>query len=840
MPSEPSQEMRYRAALTDYRRADLDAAAQQAQLGSARSSYPWKQRFELLYAQVLLAKNQVDSASKILNSPGLRSAPDIGLRARRRMLEGNVFFKRAHFKEAHDALAESFTEASEASALDTQTEIQLLRAAIYWRERNLEAGYPFARSALDLAVKNKDTFHQAAALLNLGGFSIRRLRYDEAVPIFERVLILSEHSDAALLKSPALGNLALCYARLGDSERAIDARRQVIEFQRKAGLRSYLMESLGEMGTLYVLSDRPSEAVPWFRQAYEMALQTQSSAERALWSSNLAQGLAAAGQWDEAEKANGEALRLRSELHDPLGIAFGKLTSGHIRAGRRDHEGAIADFQEALATSSDSNLVWDAHAGLARVYRDSDRIALSRSHYEMALRAIESTTSDLLQTKYKITFLAHLIRFYQDYVRDLVHDGQDAEALEVADSTHARILSERMMSRQNAPRATSGVAQQVSRDFDGVVLCYWLSPAGSYLWALERGRIHRFDLPPAEKINSLVEAHTKFLVDRLGDPLRTSHFAAKELYDVLLRPAEHLIAKGANVILVPDGALNALNFETLVASEPKPHYWIEDAIISIAPSLHLLDGQGSLSERPASLLLIGDPVSADPEFPKLRFAAAEMAMIKRYFPTNAVLQRAGEAARPDSYQSANPAAFRLIHFTAHASANRESPLESAIVLSPDRGQFKLYSHDIAAKPLSADLVTISACRSAGARSYAGEGLVGFSWAFLKAGASNVIAGLWDVSDRSTADLMNELYYGVMEEKLAPPDALRQAKLKSLRSGGVGAKPFYWAPFQTYSRVYTSARSSRARTRTPTALREHPRRPTPSSVPKPGNVPRHKV
>ena len=40
---------------------------------------------------------------------------------------------------------------------------------------------------------------------------------------------------------------------------------------------------------------------------------------------------------------------------------------------------------------------------------------------------------------------------------------------------------------------------------------------------------------------------------------------------------------------------------------------------------------------------------------------------------------------------------------------------------------------------------------------AGEGLVGFAWAFLRAGAQRVIAGLWDVDDRSTADLMGRVY-----------------------------------------------------------------------------------
>ena len=54
-------------------------------------------------------------------------------------------------------------------------------------------------------------------------------------------------------------------------------------------------------------------------------------------------------------------------------------------------------------------------------------------------------------------------------------------------------------------------------------------------------------------------------------------------------------------------------------------------------------------------------------------------------------------------------------------------------------------------------MTVSACRSAGERVYAGEGLVGFAWAFLRAGARRVVAGLWDVDDRSTADLMDAIY-----------------------------------------------------------------------------------
>lgn len=128
--------------------------------------------------------------------------------------------------------------------------------------------------------------------------------------------------------------------------------------------------------------------------------------------------------------------------------------------------------------------------------------------------------------------------------------------------------------------------------------------------------------------------------------------------------------------------------------------------------------------------------------------------------------------------------------------NSESPLDSAVILSQDGSGYKLYARDILEQSLSADLVTISACRGAGERTYAGEGLVGFAWAFLRAGAQRVIAGLWDVDDRSTAALMGRVY-----EKLAdgssPGAALRSAKLEMIRSGTPTAKPYYWAPFQLF-------------------------------------------
>jgi len=98
-------------------------------------------------------------------------------------------------------------------------------------------------------------------------------------------------------------------------------------------------------------------------------------------------------------------------------------------------------------------------------------------------------------------------------------------------------------------------------------------------------------------------------------------------------------------------------------------------------------------------------------------------------------------------------------------------------------------------------VTIAACYGGGTRSYAGEGLVGLSWAFLRAGAHNVIGALWEVSDESAPRLMDGLYQG-LQDGLPPSAALRQAKLKLLHGAGTAAgefrRPFFWGSFQLYT------------------------------------------
>src|SRR5262249_19048312 len=108
----------------------------------------------------------------------------------------------------------------------------------------------------------------------------------------------------------------------------------------------------------------------------------------------------------------------------------------------------------------------------------------------------------------------------------------------------------------------------------------------------------------------------------------------------------------------------------------------------------------------------------------------------------------------------------------------------------------------------------------------GEGLVGFSWAFLRAGARRVIAGLWDADDRATGELMDRVYAGLAAGD-RPARALRQAKLAMLHRGGASAAPYNWAPFElvTVTVPYPAAASRSAPDRPCTAA--PPAEPSPS-------------
>jgi CHAT domain-containing protein len=127
--------------------------------------------------------------------------------------------------------------------------------------------------------------------------------------------------------------------------------------------------------------------------------------------------------------------------------------------------------------------------------------------------------------------------------------------------------------------------------------------------------------------------------------------------------------------------------------------------------------------------------------------------------------------------------------------NSQYPELSGLLLTQDSKSVEdgvLYTGEILALELNAQLVTLSACETALGKKVEGEGVRGLSTAFLFAGAKNVIASLWKVSDESTAELMIEFYTELLSGK-DKATSLRLAKLRLIKSEAF-SHPYYWAPF----------------------------------------------
>jgi len=352
-------------------------------------------------------------------------------------------------------------------------------------------------------------------------------------------------------------------------------------------------------------------------------------------------------------------------------------------------------------------------------------------------------------------------------------------------------------------------SRQIAQRVDATLLFYWLGEKQSYLWAISPARIAVFALPPRREIADRVGNYGRKIIS-LRNMQRTGDQDGVWLYKTLIAPASAEIDHKKQVIILDEGELSELNFESLLAPDREGrsvetdagvHYLIEDMTLVSAPSLAMLKLPKPQRDRGGKILLLGDPVSAGEEFPSLPLFGFEMKKIESHFEKDRNAVIAGQQATPATYLASDPAQYSYIHFVSHAVASRIVPLDSAIVLSGSIGaenSFKLYARDIIEHPIDARLVTISACYGSGTRLYAGEGLVGLSWAFMHAGAQRVIGALWEVSDESTPRLMDGLYQGI-EDGESPEDSLRKAKLQLLHSQSRFSLPFYWATLQIYDR-----------------------------------------
>ncbi len=657
--------------------------------------------------------------------------------------------------------------------------------------------------ALFLARQRNDRDQEAAALVNLARLAMSRERFDAAIDQNQVALRLSRSMGKLTFVATALGNMGWSYFELGDFDNALDFYKQGAQASAESGLSGYSAYWFSGVANSYVALREYTPAEELARTTLKRAHELKDAETITVCLNTLTEIMLRTGRLGEAEQHNQEALKMEEEGQDKFGTLDSLLLAGHIADAQKRFSDAENFFQRVLVDpTAETRRRWEAEAGLAQVWDDQGRFVEAERQYLKAINTIEQARRSVNHDELRLSFLSSGIEVYGGYIDFLIRRGRPADALNQAELSRARTLAEGLSSAETAaPRPSVRVPPQQLARLHATLLFYWLGEKHSYLWAITPARTASFTLPPASEIDRLVQGYRRAIVN-FTDVLATEdRLTGEKLYAMLIAPAQKLIPANSRIILLPDGSLYGLNFETLIVPEPKPHYWIEDVTLTTASSITMLAAAANRPPaREKNLLLVGNTKEANAAFPPLSQSAVEMRKIEQHFPEprRAVLE--GERATPSAFLSSNPERFSYVHFVTHGTASRTRPLESAVILSKEPGgdTYKLYARDIVTRHLQAELVTISACYGSGTRAYSGEGLVGLSWAFLRAGAHNVIGALWEVADApATPELMDSLYKELNQGK-DPATALRDAKLTLLHSGNVFAKPFYWAPFQLYA------------------------------------------
>ena len=262
-----------------------------------------------------------------------------------------------------------------------------------------------------------------------------------------------------------------------------------------------------------------------------------------------------------------------------------------------------------------------------------------------------------------------------------------------------------------------------------------------------------------------------------------SHLEA--LYAELIAPLRpHLHAK--HLIFVPHGSLHFLPFHALKNGDS---YLSDSHTVSYAPSatVFALCQEKAPSKLKASLVM-GIPDERAPEI------LAEVQSVAAILPRTALFlgaQATTEVLKTKGSESA------LLHIATHGNYRQDNPMFSGIRLGD--GYLNLY--DLYQMRLSARHVTLSGCATGMNFVAAGDELLGLQRGLFCAGAASLLLSLWDVHDRTTADLMQVFYKGYIES--GDMAGSLQSAMKQLRREN--PHPYYWAPFVLVGQVAKNER-----------------------------------
>jgi len=674
----------------------------------------------------------------------------------------------------------------------------------------------------------------------------------EALKYFMEALDVDRRLSVKRIEAYTLRNIGLAYQILGDTEKAFSNLTRALELNRSASDRWQEAYTLSSIGHVQETRGEFEQALKSYNEALTLNRSTADTFGELASLYRIAHTLRSLGRLQEGLEHSEAAISIIERLRSSV-ASYGLRTS--YFASVRDQYDLKIDFLMRLHEQDPKN-AFNVRAfeiserSRARTLLDNigaERAAISEEA-DPGLAEREKTLRLLLDSR-EAQYAALLSQnpekkenaTLRDEVRRLAAEFEQVEA-------QIRLKNPRYASLVQPQPLTLPEIQKQLLD-DTIVLEYSIGDENSYLWAITRESFTDHVLPKRSVIDSKVRRLRELMVARIAWPSENSADyirrvrsaeaqywrEAAELSQILLGPVAGQL-QGRRLAIVAEGSLQYLPFAALpVPNDPNSTVplIVKHEVVNL-PSLStlaLLRKETSARRSPdRTLAVLADPVfepndsrvvnrsskSANPakpvypikltvrsgdslNIPRLPGTRQEAETILAMVPGENKMGAFDFNASRATAMSQELGRYRIVHFATHGLSNDDHPEMSGLILSlinkdgkPENGFLRL--RDIYNLNLTAELVVLSACDTALGKDVKGEGLVGMVRGFMYSGTPRVLASLWKVDDEATAELMKEFYSQLLQHKLGPSAALRQAQILQMNKKS-RQSPYYWAAFQ---------------------------------------------
>jgi CHAT domain-containing protein/tetratricopeptide (TPR) repeat protein len=696
-----------------------------------------------------------------------------------------------------------------------------------------------------------DRRRQASSLSQLGKLHQQQGDLQAALDHHRQALELRRQVEHRTGIASSLSKLGQVYQALGALDQALEHHRQALATVRELGQPWSEATVLLNLGLLYEEMGQTTVAEETYRQALTINEQVGDQLGVAESLLGIARAARSRSELEKARKTCTRAIEIfESVRHSPVshelrtsffagvqshfGLLIDILMELHRRHPQSGYEAAALSVAERARARSLLDLLYEAGA---QIRHDADPDLLEREQeLQRKLNRVELKRLKLRdRPKQSPEELAESDRQVQAVIAEL--DTLRGEIL--ARSPRYAALT------RPAPLSLQEVRRLV--DESTLLLQYWLGEERGFVWTVTPTTVASFELPGRDLIESAAREAYDLLTRSYRHEARYAlKIALEKLSKQLLAPVAGQLS-GKRLLIVSHGALQLIPFAALPdpnageAAGARP--LIQEHEITYLPSASTLAALRRESRGPTAsrgrIAVVADPVFAaaderlgrvtkpadrtellqveeldrstklaalvrsgtDPHgysFSRLPNSEREAQAILSLVPAIQSYHASGFTASKEMVVEGRLSGYQIVHFATHGVLNTEHPQLSGVVLSlvDEQGQPRdgfLREHEIYNLELPCDLVVLSACETALGKEIRGEGLAGLARSFMYAGAARVMVSLWKISDLGTAELMEELYDGLLEQGLRPAAALRAAQIATIQKPGREA-PYFWAGF----------------------------------------------